>query len=367
MSSKGVLMRKLLPVLILAMTCEAIANSLPVITDVRVIHTSPGTARILYHLSDQDNDRLEVRLRLSPRDSSLLKRPSKLVYGDIGGNINPGRNKCIWVDYKPDTIVFQPLLLAYDGIGFGGEMTKITKVNQIFYLDKYELTNEEYKAFVESGGYAQREYWLITDGSVTKPEIGWNYNITYGWNCPRFWDFKKIPYFSGDPHSNSPHSPVTGISWFEAYAYAKWAGKRLPTLFEWEIASGQVDTLLFPWGNEFFKEQNPPFYNLCNWRLGYRDFTFQGFRDDGFPYAAPVGRYSPQGDSPWGLSDMIGNVWEWCNDAVGDMEYGAFICTYRALKGGGWKATLSYLSPEDRQRDTCPLLRTNSTGFRCAR
>ncbi len=352
--------------LTLVVTAECNANSLPMITNVRMIHPAPGKAKIIYDLFDEDDDRLEVRLRLSPKDSSFLKQPSKLVYGDIGGKIQSGRDRCIWVDYKGDSLVFPPLLLAYDGTGFGGEMIKITKGKKTFYLDKYEVTNEEFAAFVELGGYGQREYWLITDGSVTKPEIGWNNNITYEWNCPRFWDFKKMPYFSGDPYSNSPHSPVTGVSWFEAYAYSKWAGKRLPTLYEWDLASGQVDNLSFPWGDGFFNNQNPPFYNLCNWRLGYKGYTYKGFSGDGFPYAAPVGSYSPQGDSPWGISDMMGNCWEWCNDGVGNMGY-ATICTYRALKGGGWKATISYLSPDDRRRDNCPLLRTNSTGFRCAR
>ncbi len=352
---------------LVAITQKATPNSLPMITNVRVIHSAPGKAKILYDLSDRDNDRLKVQLRLSPRDTSFLARPTKLVYGDIGEKIHPGKNRCIWVGYKSDSLLPPPLLLAYDGIGWGGEMIKITKGKKTFYLDKYEVTNEEFEAFVESGGYAEKSYWLITDGSVTRPEIGWHYNITYGWNCPRFWNFKKLPYYSGDPYSSSPSSPVEGVSWFEAYAYSKWAGKRLPTLYEWELACGEADTFHFPWGNDFFRGQNPPFYNLCNWRLGYKGFSYQGFNDDGFPYAAPVGSYSPQGDSPWGISDLVGNCWEWCNDAVGDVQYATFVCAYRALKGGGWKATLSYLDPEGGQKGTCPLLRTNSTGFRCAR
>ena len=246
-------------------------------------------------------------------------------------------------------------------------MIKIAKGKKVFYLDKYEVTNVEFEAFVEVGGYAERQYWLITDGSVTKPEIGWNYNLTYGWNCPKFWDLKGLPYFSGDPYSPLPHSPVIGVSWFEAYAYAKWAGKRLPSLYEWELASGEADGLSFPWGDDFFLDQAPPLYKLCNWRLGYKGYTYQGFATDGFPYAAPVGWYSPQGDSPWGVSDMVGNCWEWCEDAVGNAQYATFICAYRALKGGGWKATPSWLGPEEREKDICPLLRTNSTGFRCAR
>ncbi len=367
MSSKEIFIRYSLTIfpLILMAHPEGISNSLPMITDVRLIHISSEKVMILYDLSDEDKDRLEVRLRLSPRHLTALKQPSELAYGDIGEGILPGENRCIWIEHKGDSLL--PLLLAYDNEGFGGEMIEIKKGKITFYLDKYEVTNEQFAAFVESGGYACREHWLITNGSVTKPEIGWNYNISYQWSCPRFWDFKKIPYYAGDPYSNLPHSPVTGVTWFEANAYAKWAGNRLPTLYEWELASGEVDNLRFPWGDDFFMGQNPPSYDLSNWRLGYEEFTFQEFNDDGFPYIAPVGSYSPQGDNPWGISDMIGNVWEWCDDPVGEGRHLPFICTFRALKGGGWKATPSYLTPEDRQIDTCPLLRTNSTGFRCAR
>lgn len=345
------------------------ANSLPLIVNVRVERGEPERLRIYYDLMDDDQDEVDVMIRLFP-DSSFIGQPSKAVYGHIGGGIAPGTGRCIVLEGRLPARRLTPLLLAHDGTGYGGEMMEVDDDDgkfRRFYLDRYEVTNKEFEAFVEVGGYAMKEYWLIDDGSVTEPEIGWNYNNTYRWRCPKHWDLKTAPYWSRDPYSEGPDSPATGISWFEAYAYAKWAGKRLPRIAEWRLAAGEEEGRSFPWGDDLFGGQRPPRYTLCNWRLGFEGFTFNDFADDGYLHAAPAGSYSPQGDSPQGIADMIGNVWEWCDDDVGDIDYGTFVCAHRSLLGGGWKASVPYLSPEERRQDQCPLFRTNSTGFRCAR
>ncbi len=129
-----------------------------------------------------------------------------------------------------------------------------------YYIDKYEVTNEQYKRFVDETGYR-------------KPSC---------WNDSRF---------------SLPNQPIVGVNWEDAVAYAKWAGKRLPTEAEWEKAARGTDKRSWPWGNKFDKTK-------CNvWGSG----------EDGLRATKPVGTYE-NGKSPYGCYDMAGNVWEWCTD-----------------------------------------------------
>lgn len=105
--------------------------------------------------------------------------------------------------------------------------------------------------------------------------------------------------------------PVVGVSWQEAKAYAAWAGKRLPSAAEWRRAFGPA---CYPWGDE----PQPIFCNT---------------RESGFGGPSPVGSYSPDGDSPFGVADLAGNVWEWLNEAQGDQ---------RKLLGGCWFYSLDF-------------------------
>ena len=101
------------------------------------------------------------------------------------------------------------------------------------------------------------------------------------------------------------------MSWEEAQAYAAWAGKRLPSADEWQRAAGGQQGSRYPWGDRFTSDR-------CNTReAGKRGTT-------------PVGHYAPAGDSPYGVADMAGNVWEWLADAAGPGG------EYRQLRGGAW-------------------------------
>jgi formylglycine-generating enzyme required for sulfatase activity len=126
-----------------------------------------------------------------------------------------------------------------------------------FYIDKYEVTNHKYAEFLKATGHPR----------------------------PAFWENDRY---------NSPDQPVVGVSWDDAVAYCKWAGKRLPTEAEWEKAArGGADGRKFPWGDEEPKGKA----------------AFGQDMNTGRP--APVGKYQPNG---YGLYDMAGNVWEWCVD-----------------------------------------------------
>jgi len=156
-----------------------------------------------------------------------------------------------------------------------------------YWIGRYPVTNAEYRAFVEGGGYQTRAYW-------TKAGWQWKGDRTQ----PDYWTDAKY---------NDPRQPVMGVSWYEAVAYCRWLSEkigvaaRLPSEAEWEKAargpvlsdSEGTDGRIYPWGDAFDKGK-------CN------------TADSGIGKPTPVGAYSPQGDSPYGCADMAGNVWEWC-------------------------------------------------------
>ena len=190
-----------------------------------------------------------------------------------------------------------------------------------YYIDKYEVTNEQYKKFVEETGY----------------------------RIPRCWN---------DARFNRHNQPVVGVAWDDAVAYAKWAGKRLPAEAEWEKAARGTDKRLWPWGNKFNKFK-------CNvWESG----------EDGLRATKPVGSYE-NGKSPYGCYDMAGNVWEWCADYYDQNYYyvspsknpqGTETGQQRVIRGGGFLYFGHYARCAARYR-VPPYAQSPQIGFRCAK
>ena len=197
-----------------------------------------------------------------------------------------------------------------------------------FRIDRILTTNEEYARFIEEGGYERRECWS---------DEGWAWREREGWTCPLYWaregegceGWRVRRMF--DEGSIEPQHPVIGISWYEAEAYARFAGKRLPTEAEWEKAASwdvaRGHKRRFSWGDV---EPRPA---LCNFNNIFWGTT-------------PVGAF-PEGASPAGCLDMTGNVWEWTATAFEGFpgfkafpypEYSAvwFDGDHRVLKGGSW-------------------------------
>jgi len=188
-----------------------------------------------------------------------------------------------------------------------------------FYIDKTEVTNEQFKQFLDETGY--------------KPK--WPQNFLRNWHNGVY------------PKGKANH-PVVWVSLEDAKAYAKWAGKRLPTEAEWQKAAQGTDGRTWPWGNVF----DP---NKAN--IDSRD-------------TKPVGSY-PEGASPYGCLDMVGNVWEWTDSFQSDgYHYFSWIRggSYFLAKGSRWymqggaranyqRAKFWYMTPA--------LNRSATIGFRC--
>ena len=169
-------------------------------------------------------------------------------------------------------------------------------IDHDYWIDKYPVTNEKYRAFVLADGCGNQAYWSSD---------GWKWKTENGITVPRFWN---------DTAWNKVDHPVVGVSSFEAEACAKWAGKRLPTEREWEKAARGEDGREYPWGDEFDKGK-------CN------------STEAGVGHTTPVTQY-PNGISPYACYDMAGNVWEWCADWYDEKK------DSRVLRGGSW-----YLTP----------------------
>jgi serine/threonine protein kinase len=191
-----------------------------------------------------------------------------------------------------------------------------------FYLDRHEVTNRQFKQFVDRGGYQKKEFWehsFVKDGKpLTWQEAIDGFRDATGRPGPATWEWGSYP------HGQDEH-PVAGVSWYEAAAYARFAGKALPTIYHWLAASGlELAREIIPRSN--FGRTGP----------------------------AKVGHY--QGLGPFGTYDMAGNVKEWCFNSAGDGK--------RYLLGGAWgEQEYMFAFPDVRS----PFHRARNCGFRCVK
>ena len=180
-----------------------------------------------------------------------------------------------------------------------GEKRVHETIDQDYWIDKSPVTNEKYRGFILADGYGSQAYWSSE---------GWKWKTEKNIRSPKYWN---------DAKWNQADHPIVGVNYYEAEAYAKWAGKRLPTEREWEKAARGEDGRKYPWGNEFDQKK-------CN------------SEESAIGHTTPVTQY-PRGVNPYGCYDMAGNVWEWCADLYDEKK------DSRVLRGGSWFNTAGSL------------------------
>ena len=204
---------------------------------------------------------------------------------------------------KPDVSVNSEMILIKGGtflMGSNDGLPQESPVHEVtvksFYMDKTPVTVAQFRNFIESTGY-KTEAEKFGDSGVFNFERG-------GWELLTGANWKK-PLGPSGPNAEDNH-PVTHVSWNDALAFAKWAGKRLPTEAEWEFAarSGENSGEKFSWGNQV-SDNGKYFANVWQGTLQKPETV------DGYLFTSPVGTF---GENKAGLTDMGGNVWQWCAD-----------------------------------------------------
>ncbi len=223
-----------------------------------------------------------------------------------------------------------------------------------FWIDVHPVTNGQYERFIDAGGYTNPSLWS---------EAGWAWLQQSGVMAPKYWsriDGEWVTRSMDRTGPVAPNHPVCHVCYYEAEAFARFAGKRLPTETEWEAAASWDPVTgtkcTYPWGDE------PP-----TWRRANLDQLSFG--------TAPVGAYS-ENISPVGCSGMIGDVWEWTSsdfqpypgfESFPYKEYSEvfFGSDYKVLRGGSWATRPGAIRNTFRNWDY-PVRRQIFSGFRCA-
>ena len=248
-----------------------------------------------------------------------------------------------------------------DPLAYDNERPRHTVTLGAYWIDAAPVTNGQYQAFIEAGGYDDPRWWGAD---------GWSWRREADLTAPQFWrrdgaGWARLRF--GHVEAVPADEPVQHVCWHEADAYARWAGKRLPTEAEWEKAA-RFDPVTgtsgrWPWGDV---SAVPELANLAHASLAH----------PGHLGPSPVGAY-PLGTSPLGCHQMVGDVWEWTATDFGPHpgfaafpydEYSAVFhgAAYKVLRGGSWATHPSAARATFRNWDL-PIRRQIFAGFRCAR
>lgn len=225
---------------------------------------------------------------------------------------------------------------------------KLTQRNLVMvspiYLDRFCVTNAEYQEFIDAGGYEQLEFWH----EEALPAL-LDFVDQTGAPGPRFWSDGQYP-------PDDQHLPVVGVSWFEAWAYARWVGKQLPSDAEWtkaaawpvESAPGRVAQRRYPWGESF-------------------DVRRAHLYGSGHSAPVPVDEF-PGGTSVGGIHQLIGNVWEWTSTPLADAADPTLHVSesVMSVRGGAFDTYFENQATCHFQSGEQALARRRNIGFRLA-
>ena len=266
-----------------------------------------------------------------------------------------------------------------NGFEYDFEGPKVTVKIDSFYIDETQVTNEKFKKFVDATGYiteAERMGWsyvfryFLPDNIEDKIEVHkapwWIAVENANW---------RAPLGEGSSINDIMDHPVVHVTRNDAVAYCKWAGKRLPTEAEWEIAAkGGTNNEEYFWGDDLKSEMN----KYCNTWQG--EFPSLNTKEDGYDGTAPVKTYLPNG---YGLYEIIGNVWEWCVNP-GKLELKTFDKVsgkdfwrehqvvddeLYAIKGGSFLCHASYCNRYRlcARNSNTAMSSSQNMGFRCVK
>ena len=233
---------------------------------------------------------------------------------------------------------------------FYKEVPEHTVKVESFGISKLETTNQEFKEFVDSGGYQDRELWkeLLSIRDLNTDLEGWE---RIGLFTDRTGKAGPATWTDGTFAEGKGEFPVEGVSWFEANAYCRWRKGRLPKEAEWEYAARGTDGRMFAWGNNKDLISKP---------------------EAGKTNEVKAAGSTPHDVSPFAVMDLSGNVSEWVADVwhpypdspIGELK--KVDESYGITRGGNYLVTAAQYRVTYRQREA-RLTRSIGTGFRCAR
>jgi len=274
-------------------------------------------------------------------------------FAGLGSSVN-----LLDADAKDVAVCGGPMMLGatrQDGFVFDNEKWAHEIEIEPFRISRTAVSNGEFLEFIEDKGYRRRELWS---------ELGWQWRQSARAEAPAYWVKAEGNWLLRQFNERVPlpgSSAVIHVNWFEAEAYCRWAGRRLPSEAEWEMAAATVPGKIevkrrYPWGSE------PPTTKHAN-----LDGVIAG--------SVPVGAM-PEGDSAWGVRQMLGNVWEWTADWF--LPYPGFVAdpyaeyslpwfgNHKVLRGGCF-ATRARLLRNSWRNFYTPDRRDVFSGFRtCA-
>jgi len=402
-------------IILCALVATAWANTPPQVGYVRASQRADDSklVDITYNLADADGDACTVWIAVSNDGGVTWRAPALTYSGHAGPGVSPGSNKRIVWDagrdmpgmiggfrvrvYADDGQSGDALVLIQGGSFMMGDNfseggTNERPVHQVqvdtFLISRYEVTNLKYCEFLNHEKALGNVY--VANGLVYGTDTGVVYCATDQADADSRILHSALA-FSVVP--GKENHPMVEVTWYGAAAYCNWksrrhdldecydvsdwscdfsaSGYRLPTEAEWEYAArGGLAGKRFPWGNTISHSQanyhssTSYSYDVSPTRGYHPDF------DDGrVPYTAPVGHFAPNG---YGLHDVAGNVWEWCNDWYASDYYGGSPVDnpkgpsggqYRVFRGGSWNYNASNCRVADRNYNT-PSNRNNHYGFR---